>query len=90
MRSNTIWVMTTITGHGTVAVDAWTSKDAAIDFAMESMFGEDWEMQMSDDDWESQGELLDAYDAFMDGRPYKSIRKEIWELQEVEVDEFAK
>lgn len=84
---NKVYVLTTKDEYD-VSVEVFTNKDEAIEFAMEFMFGEDWEFQMEDDDWEEQGELLDAYDALVAGIDYTCKKsKETWELHEVIVDE---
>ena len=49
--------------YGT-SICGFTDKDDAIAYAMEHIFGEDWEFQLEDDDWEEQGEVLEAYDLF--------------------------
>ena len=51
-------------GKGSITAQMFANKDDAINYAMVMMFGEDWEMQMDDDEWEEQADVLEAYEAF--------------------------
>jgi hypothetical protein len=88
-NSRTTWVLITNAGKFGIDVSAWSSQEKAIDYAMTLIFGEDWEIQLYDDEWDEQSKLTRAYDAFTDGMPYRDGEKQTWEIHEVVVDEFA-
>ena len=57
-------------------VDVFSDADEAIVYAMKCMFGEDWEIQMGDDEYEYQDTLIDAYEtlSWVDPqRPYRHL-----------------
>ena len=68
-----------------IDVKTFSDKDNAMAYAMEYLFGEDWELQMSDEEWGERAKLLDAWDAISD-YGYTDKDEHVWRLFEKEVD----
>ena len=84
MKNNTIWVLTTHDKYD-ASVEAFRSKESAINYAMDFLFGEDWEEQMESATENGGGKILDAYDAFYDGYADYKQNGEVWQLHEVTI-----
>ena len=84
---NYIYVLTKIEDGGEIVeTRAYASRDDAVSYAMEELFGEDWEIQLDDDEWENQSELLSAMDAFEGEYAYVDKDKVYWYLTRTEVE----
>ena len=84
---NYIYVLTKIEAGGEVVeTRAYANRDAAVSYAMEELFGEDWEIQLDDDEWENQSELLSAMDAFEGEYAYIDKDRAYWYLTRTEVE----
>ena len=40
---------------------AFKNNEDAVSYVMEKIYGEDWELQLDDDEWEKQGEVAETY-----------------------------
>lgn len=55
-------------------------KDEAIGEIMMELFGEDWEIQMNDDDWELASEIRYAFDQLYEGDQYTDRDGITWKV----------
>ncbi len=84
---NKVYVLTQVEDNGEIlTTHVFSSKDSAVDYAMQQLFGEDWELQLDDDDWENQPELLDAMGAFDSEYAYLDSDGAYWYLTGNEVE----
>ena len=85
---NKVYVLVHVDSTNEIDIDVKTfsSKDDAMAYVMEYLFGEDWEFQMDDEEWENRSELLDAWDAIQD-YGYTDEKDHVWQLFEKTVDE---
>ena len=85
---NKVYVLVHVDSTSEIDIDVKTfsDKDDAMAYVMEQLFGEDWEIQMSDENWERQPELLDAWDAIQD-YGYTDGEEHVWQLFETGIDD---
>ena len=85
---NKVYVLVHVDSTSEIDIDVKTfsDKDDAMAYAMEQLFGEDWEAQMSDENWERQPELFDAWDSIQD-YGYTDEKEHVWQLFETGIDE---
>ena len=82
---NKVYVLIHVDDNDETDVKVFKSKDMGIAYAMEYIFGEDWESQISDEEWENQGSLLDAEDALENDYGYTDDNGDVWELKESDI-----
>ena len=83
---NKVYVLTQVEDDGKIlTTHVFKSRDDAIEYAMQQIFGEDWELQMDDRGWERRPELLEAMGAF-DGEYAYNDSWSYWYLTRNEVE----
>jgi hypothetical protein len=70
-----------------IDIKAYRDKDVAIAQVMEDMYGEDWEMQMNDEEWELSDDIKFAFDNLMEYGWYSfdGTSDQIIVIKEVEI-----
>lgn len=68
-----------------VKVKVYSDKENAASYVMEYVYGEDWEFQMDDEDWELSAEIRDNYRELLDGYGFKDAEGVMWSIEETEV-----
>ncbi len=85
---NKVTVVARTQKNNDIDIKAYRDKDVAIAQIMEDMYGEDWEMQMEDDEWELSDEIKFAFDNLMEYGWYSfdGTSDQIIVIKEVDVD----
>ena len=72
---------------GKLDVQTFSDKETPISKAMETMYGEDWEIQSADETWELYDEIQDALDTLWYGGELWIGEEELWALVESEIQD---
>ena len=86
---NKVTVVARTQKNNDIDIKAYRDKDVAIAQTMEDMYGEDWEIQMEDEEWELSDEIKFAFDNLVEyGWWYSSdgTSNQIIVIKEVDVD----
>ena len=75
---NKVYVLIHTNDNNDNDVNVFKDKYMGIAYAMEYIFGEDWEAQITDDEWENQKILLDAEDALENDYGYVDENGDAW------------
>lgn len=80
---NKLYVLIQVDGDD-VRVRAYKDNYKAAAYVMEYIYGEDWELQMNDDEWEKSSEIQSNYDSLLNdfGFTYEGIT---WSIEETQV-----
>ena len=83
---NKIIVTARLMKNNDIDVKAFKDKDEAIEDIMQTLYGEDWDIQMNDDKWELSEDIRFAFDNLDEYGWYAPNNKEIVVVREVDVD----
>ena len=67
-------------------VEAFKDKETAVSKVMETIYGEDWEAQAADEEWDLYEEIQGNLDVLWEGR-WLEDDDEAWMLKEAEVQD---
>ena len=68
-----------------INVTAYKDKFKAAAHVMEECYGEDWELQMEDEDWEESYSIRDNYEELINGYGFRDAEDVLWSIEETEV-----
>lgn len=80
-----IYIMMKLDESGDYTLKAYADKDRAAADVMEEVYGEDWEMQMEDDDWDAAVEIRTQYEDLLDGYGFTDEEGVVWSITESDV-----
>ena len=81
----TVYIIMKLDESGDYTLKAYADKDGAAAYVMEEVYGEDWEMQMDDDDWDEAVEIRTNYEDLLDGYGFTDEEGVVWSITETEV-----
>lgn len=68
-----------------IGVTCFNRKEDAVAFAMESLYGEDWEIMLNDEEWEHSADMQNEMDNLWYGRWVYGGEGNDWLVKESEV-----
>ena len=80
-----IYIMMKLDESGDYTLKTYADKDRAASDVMEEVYGEDWEMQMEDDDWDEAVEIRTNYEDLLDGYGFTDEDVVVWSITESDV-----
>ena len=81
----TVYIMMKLDESGDYTLKAYSDKDRAAAYVMEEVYGEDWEMQMEDDEWDDADAIRTNYEDLLDGYGFTDEEGCVWSITETDV-----
>ena len=70
-----------------VAVKVYKDKYKAAGYVMETCYGEDWEIQMEDEDWENAPYSKSDYEEILNGYGFTDGEGVLWSIEETVIED---
>ena len=81
----TVYIMMKLDEDGDYTLKAYADKMQAAADVMEEVYGEDWEIQMNDDEWEKSSSIGTDYEDLVEGYGFTDEEGVVWSITETEV-----
>lgn len=82
---NKIYVLIKLDSEGDFFVKAYADKDVAVASVMEQVYGEDWELQMEDPEWEKSNDIQLNYESLLEDYGFTDDDGNVWSINETEI-----
>lgn len=80
-----IYIMMKLDDNGDYTLKAYADKYKAAADVMEEVYGEDWEIQMNDPDWEKSSSIGVDYEDLLESYGFTDEEGVVWSITESEV-----
>lgn len=80
-----IYIMMKLDDNGDYTLKAYADKDRAASYVMEEVYGEDWELQMEDPEWEKSSSIGVEYDDLINGYGFTDEEGCVWSITETDI-----
>lgn len=80
-----VYVLIKLDAEGDFFVKAYADKDVAAAYAMEQVYGEDWELQMEDPEWEKSNDIQLNYESLLEDYGFTDDDGNVWSINETEI-----
>ena len=70
-----------------VDVKVYNDRRNAAAYVMEYCYGEDWELQMEDPEWEKSSYIKSEYDELLDGYGFTDAEGVSWSIEETVIED---